>query len=163
MAKKKNNEIKKSDNPKSFSAFLKKRAPIYLGLIGLFFLFAYPALTEKNLESHIPTDLTEDQKAVVDLVLSYNGLNDSGMTIMNVLEEEISTKYPDKKIFDTEDTLLKIKWSSGVTLPHHEITFDFMINGDNLRYTWNVNTDTDEIISVGKEAKRILDIVNYYN
>ena len=62
-----------SKDQKSFTAFLKKRAPIYLGLIGIFFLFAYPALIEKNLESHIPTDLTESQKTMVDSVLSYNG------------------------------------------------------------------------------------------
>ena len=39
-----------SKDQKSFTAFLKKRAPIYLGLIGIFFLFAYPAVMEKNLE-----------------------------------------------------------------------------------------------------------------
>ena len=58
-----------SKDQKSFTAFLKKRAPIYLGLIGIFFLFAYPALIEKNLESHIPTDLSEDQQAIVDSIL----------------------------------------------------------------------------------------------
>ena len=61
----------------SFAAFLKKRAPIYLGLIGIFFLFAYPVLIEKNLESHIPTDLSDDQQAMIDFILSYNGLNNS--------------------------------------------------------------------------------------
>ena len=60
---------------KSFTAFLKKRAPIYLGLLGLFFLFAYPALIEKNLESHIPTDLTESQQIMVDSIpVSYTHL-----------------------------------------------------------------------------------------
>jgi len=49
LAKKKPDEIKKSDNPKSFSSFLKKISPIYLGIIGLFIIFSYPALTEKNL------------------------------------------------------------------------------------------------------------------
>ena len=48
---KKNSESKKPQEPKSFAAFLKKRAPIYLGLLGLFFIFAYPAITEKNLDS----------------------------------------------------------------------------------------------------------------
>ena len=154
-----------SKDQKSFTAFLKKRAPIYLGLIGIFFLFAYPALIEKNLESHIPTDLTESQKTMVDSVLSYNGLNNSGMTIMNVLEEEITTKYPDKKIFDSEITLLKIdflKISDGEII-HEKITFRFMIDEDILTYTWSVNNNTGEISSANQEAKRILDIVNYYD
>jgi len=149
---------------KSFTAFLKKRAPIYLGLIGLFFLFAYPALMEKNLESHIPTDLTEDERAMVDFLLSYNGLNNSGMTIMNVLEEEISTKYPDKKIFDTEITLLRLEFQKlSDSNSSHDVTFLFMINEEILTYTWIVNMNSGEISSANQEAKRILDIVNYYD
>ena len=129
-----------SKDQKSFTAFLKKRAPIYLGLIGIFFLFAYPALIEKNLESHIPTDLSEDQQAIVDSILSYNGLNNSGMTIMNVLEEEISTKFVNEKIFDTEITLLKLEFQKlSDSDSTHEVTFLFMINEDILTYTWIVN------------------------
>ena len=153
-----------SKDQKSFTAFLKKRAPIYLGLIGIFFLFAYPALNEKNLESHIPTNLSEDQQAMVDSILSYNGLNNSGMTIMNVLEEEISTKYVDEKIFDTEITLLKLEFQKlSDSDSSHEVTFLFMINEDILTYTWIVNMNSDEILSGNQEAKRILDIVNYYD
>ena len=153
-----------SKDQKSFTAFLKKRAPIYLGLIGIFFLFAYPALIEKNLESHIPTDLSEDQQAIVDSILSYNGLNNSGMTIMNVLEEEISTKFVNEKIFDTEITLLKLEFQKlSDSDSSHEVTFLFMINEDILTYTWIVNMNSDEILSGNKEAKRILDIVNYYD
>ena len=153
-----------SKDQKSFTAFLKKRAPIYLGLIGLFFLFAYPALMEKNLESHIPTNLSEDENAMIDFVLSYNGLNNSGMTIMNVLEDEISAKYVDEKIFDTEITLLRLEFQELLDSNFsHEVTFLFMINEDILTYTWTVNMDTGEISSGNQEAKRILDIVNYYN
>ena len=153
-----------SKDQKSFTAFLKKRAPIYLGLIGIFFLFAYPALIEKNLESHIPTDLSEDQQAIVDSILSYNGLNNSGMTIMNVLEEEISTKFVNEKIFDTEITLLKLEFQKlSDSDSSHEVTFLFMINEDILTYTWIVNMNSDEILSGNQEEKRILDIVNYYD
>ena len=153
-----------SKDQKSFTAFLKKRAPIYLGLIGIFFLFAYPALIEKNLESHIPTDLSEDQQAIVDSILSYNGLNNSGMTIMNVLEEEISTIFVNEKIFDTEITLLKLEFQKlSDSDSSHEVTFLFMINEDILTYTWIVNMNSDEILSGNQEAKRILDIVNYYD
>ena len=99
---------------------------------------------------------------MVDSILSYNGLNNSGMTIMNVLEEEITTKYPDEKIFDSEITLLKLDFQkSSDSL--HEVSFLFMINEEILTYTWNVNSDTGEISSVNQEAKRILDIVDYYN
>ena len=153
-----------SKDQQSFTAFLKKRAPIYLGLIGLFFLFAYPALMEKNLESHIPTDLTDDERAMVDFLLSYNGLNNSGMTIMNVLEEEMATKYPDKKIFDSEITLLRLEFQKlSDSNSSHDVTFLFMINEEILTYTWIVDMNSGEISSANPEAKRILDIVNYYD
>ena len=84
------------------------------------------------------------------------------MTIMNILEEEITTKYPDEKIFDSEITLLKLDFQkSSDSL--HEVSFLFMIDEEILTYTWTVNTDTGEISSVNQEAKRILDIVDYYN
>ena len=86
------------------------------------------------------------------------------MTIMNVLEEEISTKYPDKKIFDTEITLLRLEFQKLSDSNYsHDVTFLFMINEDILTYTWIVNMNSDEILSGNQEAKRILDIVNYYD
>ena len=39
----------------------------------------------------------------------------------------------------------------------------FMIDEDILSYTWSVNTATGEISSGNQGAKRILDIVNYYD
>ena len=103
MAKKKPDEIKKSDNPKSFSSFLKKRAPIYLGIMGLFMIFAYPALTEKNLESLLADDSFEGrEKIAVEMVKFYKGTNDKGMTILQIIEEKINDKHSDQKIFDDE-------------------------------------------------------------
>ena len=119
---------------------------------------------EKNLESHIPTDLTDDERAMVDFLLSYNGLNNSGMTIMNVLEEEMATKYPDKKIFDSEITLLRLEFEKlSDSNSSHDVTFLFMINEEILTYTWIVDMNSGEISSANPEAKRILDIVNYYD
>ena len=101
---------------------------------------------------------------MVNSILSYNGLNNSSMKIMNVLEEEISTKYSDEKIFDTEITLLKLNFQKlSDSNFSHEVDFLFMIDEEILTYTWNVNSDTGEISSVNQEAKRILDIVDYYN
>ena len=92
MAKKKPDEIKKSDNPKSFSSFLKKRAPIYLGIIGLFMIFAYPALTEKNLESLLADDSFEGrEKIAVEMVKFYKGTNDTGMTTYRLLKKRSMT------------------------------------------------------------------------
>ena len=77
MAKKDPN-YKKPQDPKSFSAFLKKRAPIYLGLIGLFLLFVYPAMTEKNLDSILDDSGVGDYRIAVDMIKFYSGPNNSG-------------------------------------------------------------------------------------
>ena len=69
---KKNFESKKTQEPKSFAAFLKKRAPIYLGLLGLFLVFAYPAITEKNLESLLEDDSFEgNERLALELSLIH--------------------------------------------------------------------------------------------
>ena len=99
MTKKKPNEVKKSDNPKSFSAFLKKRAPVYLGIIGLFMIFAYPALTEKNLGSLLVDESFEgNEKIAVEMVKFYKGSNDTGISVLEAIEEKINDKYPDQKL-----------------------------------------------------------------
>ena len=72
---KKDPNYKKPQDPKSFGAFLKKRAPIYLGLLGLFFIFAYPALTENNLNSILDDSFQGNERIAVDMVKFYSGPN----------------------------------------------------------------------------------------
>ena len=101
---KKNFDSKKPQEPKSFAAFLKKRAPIYLGLLGLFFVFAYPALTDKNLDSILDDSFEGNERIAVDMVKFYSGPNDTGITIIEVIEEKINEKHEDQKIFNDETT-----------------------------------------------------------
>ena len=105
MAKKNPAGIKNSDNPKSFASLLKKRAPIYLGIIGLVMIFAYPALTEKNLESLLADDSFEGkEKIAVEMVKLYKGSNESGISDIDVIEEKINDKQDGQTIFDQEKT-----------------------------------------------------------
>ena len=101
---KKDPNYKKPQDPKSFGAFLKKRAPIYLGLLGLFFIFAYPALTENNLNSILDDSFQGNERIAVDMVKFYSGPNDSGIKIIEVIEEKINEKHEGQKIFDDENT-----------------------------------------------------------
>ena len=101
---KKDPSYKKPQDPKSFGAFLKKRAPIYLGLIGLFLLFVYPAMTEKNLDSILDDSFEGNDRIAVDLVKFYSGPDNSGIKVIEVIEEKINEKYEGIKIFDDKDT-----------------------------------------------------------
>ena len=165
MAKKKPDEITKSDNPKSFSAFLKKRAPIYLGLIGLFMLFAYPALTEKNLESLLADDSFEGrEKIAVEMVKFYKGSNDKGMTILQIIEEKINDKYPDQKIFDDEKTWAEFTAVEIDSKKGYNVVFFFSVdNKQSMKYEWTVNLDSGKISSTDGPSRIILQTVDHYD
>ena len=164
MTKKKPNEVKKSDNPKSFSAFLKKRAPVYLGIIGLFMIFAYPALTEKNLESLLVDESFEgNERIAVEMVKLYKGSNDTGISVLEAIEEKINDKYPDEKIFNDEDT-----WAEFIVEKINEkvyqVVFVFNVENDqSLRYEWNANIESGEIEPRDSPSKTITHLVDYYD
>ena len=166
MAHKKNNGEKKPENPKSFLAFLKKRAPIYLGILGLFIVFAYPALTEKNLESLLPNSFEGEEKIAIELIKSYQGTNQRGMTILQVIEEIIVNKYPDEKIFDNEDTLADLIVSNlndrEAEFTHEDI-FHFKAHDEMMAYSWYVNIDTSEISPIDIDTRKVMQTVDYYD
>ena len=164
MAKKKPDEIKKSDNPKSFSSFLKKRAPIYLGIIGLFMIFAYPALTEKNLESLLADDSFEGrEKIAVEMVKFYKGTNDTGMTILQVIEEKINDKYSDQKIFDDKDTWAEFT-AEVIDTKNYEVVFVFNVeNKQSMKSECHVNLESGEISSTDGPSRIMLQTVDHYD
>ena len=166
MAKKKPDEIKKSDDPKSFSSFLKKRAPIYLGIIGLFMIFAYPALTEKNLESLLADDSFEgNERIAVEMVKFYKGSDDSGISVIDVIEEKINDKHDGQKIFDHEKTWADFTVEAvNNNNKVYEVVFVFNAeNNEPLQYEWHVNIETGEIDPRDTPSKIIIQRVDYYD
>ena len=158
---KKDHDYKKPQNPKSFGAFLKKRAPIYLGLIGLFLIFAYPALTEKDLNSILDDSFEGDERITVDMVRFYSGPNDSGITILEVIEERINEKYEGQKIFDDEKT-----WAEFIVEQENKTLYEvvFVFNAENdqsIRYQWHANIETGEISPRDTTTKTIQQVVDY--
>jgi hypothetical protein len=163
---KKNLDSKKPQEPKSFAAFLKKRAPIYLGLLGLFFLFAYPALTEKNLESLLEDDLFEgNERLAVEMVKFYKGSNDSGISVLDVIEEKINDKHEGQKIFDDEETWADFTVEAvNNNNKVYEVVFVFNAeNNEPLQYEWHVNIETGEIEPRDTPSKIIIQRVDYYD
>ena len=166
MAKKKFNDEKKSEDPKSFSGFLKKRAPIYLGIIGLFMIFAYPALTEKNLESLLADDSFEgNERIALEMVKFYKGSNDSGISVIDVIEEKINDKHEGQKIFDHEKTWADFTVEAvNNNNKVYEVVFVFNAeNNEPLQYEWHVNIETGEIDPRDTHSKIIIQRVDYYD
>ena len=167
---KKDPNYKKPQDPKSFGAFLKKRAPIYLGLLGLFFIFAYPALTENNLNSILDDSFQGNERIAVDMVKFYSGPNDAGITTFEVIEEKINEKYEGVKIFDDENTRATFFVESIPPFLEakneftHQVIFTFNTEGNQpIIYNWFVNIENGEISPIDDDTKNIQQTVDYYD
>jgi hypothetical protein len=159
--KKKEEKPKKSD----FKAFLKKRAPIYLGIIAILVIFVIPELTKNDLQSSFPDNLTEEQKQIVEILMSYNGPNEKGLTVMNAITEQIAVEYPDEKIYDNKKTKVELVVSNTdeSTKNIYKVILTFESYKGKIEYVWNVNSDTKEIKAKNSDAKHVIDVVNYYD
>jgi len=160
-SKKKEEKPKKSD----FKAFLKKRAPIYLGIIAILVIFIIPELTKSDLQSSFPDNLTEEQKQIVEILMSYNGPNEKGLTVMNAITEQIAVEYPDEKIYDNKKTKVELVVSntSESTKNIYKVILTFESYKGKIEYVWNVNSDTKEVEAKNSDAKHVIDVVNYYD
>ena len=167
---KKNSESKKPQEPKSFAAFLKKRAPIYLGLLGLFFVFAYPAITEKNLDSILDDSFEGDERIALDMVKFYTGPNDTGISMIEVIEEKINEKFEGIKIFDDENTTAEFIIDSIPPFLEahdeftHQVVFTFNTESNQpLVYSWFVNVQNGKISPIDIDSKNIQQTVDYFD
>ncbi len=155
--KEKEEKPKKSD----FKAFLKKRAPIYLGIMGLFMLFVVPDLMKGDLESSFP-ELSSEEHQVVDILMGYNGPNESGLTVMDAISMKISEEYPDEKIYDNKKTNVELTVSS-VGSEEYQVVLNFESHKGEMNYNWNVDMTSGKITSNNQESKYIIDLVDFYD
>ena len=155
--KEKEEKPKKSD----FKAFLRKRAPIYLGIMGLFMLFVVPDLMKGDLESIFP-ELSSEEQQVIDIIMKYDGPNDSGLTVMDAISMKISEEYPDEKIYDNKKTKVELIISS-IDSEEYQVILNFESHKGKMNYDWNVNTSSEKIISNNQESKYIIDLVDFYD
>jgi len=159
----KDKKKKEEDKPKKndFKSFLKKRAPIYLALIAMLVVFVIPEMTKGTLEKSFPEFSAENQQAL-DILMNYDGPNDDGLTVLQALENKISEEYPDEKIYDHKKTIVDLTVNN-VNSEEYQIVFNFKSHKGEMKYDWNVNISSEEIISNNSEAKYIIDLVDYYD
>ena len=155
---------KKKDKPKEseFKKFVKKRAPIYLGVIALIVVFVVPELTKGDLQSSFPEDLTEQEKQVLDTVMSYKGPNEKGLSVLDAISDKIREEYPNEKIYDNKKTSVNLVITSTDT-NESRVVLDFKSYKGELKYDWNVNLETGEIEGNNPEGKHIIDLVDFYD
>jgi len=156
-------DSKKEEKPKKsdFKAFLKKRAPFYLAGITLIVLSAYGVLSEKNLESFFP-ELTSEEEQILDILMKYDGPNESGLTVMKAIENKIKEEYPDEKIFDNKKTKVGLDISK-IDSDEYQVVLNFQSHKGEINYEWNVNISSEKITSNNPESKHIIDLVDFYD
>ncbi len=155
--KEKEKKPKKSD----FKAFLRKRAPIYLGIMGLFILFVVPDLMKGDLESSFP-ELTSEEQQVIDILMKYDGPNDSGLTVMNAISMKIDEEYPDEKIYDNKKTKVELIVSN-INSEEYQVVLNFKSHKGEMNYDWNVDVSSEKITSNNQESKYIINLVDFYD
>ncbi|MFQ5496842.1 MAG: hypothetical protein ACE5DU_03050 [Nitrosopumilus sp.] len=154
---------KKEDKPKKseFKAFLRKRAPIYLGIIALFIVFVIPELTKGDLESSLP-ELSDENQKVVDILMGYNGPNQLGLTVQEAISNKITEEYPDEKIFNNKKTNVELTVTK-IDSEKYQVVFNFESYNGEINYDWNVDVDSGKITSNNPESKHIIDVVDFYD
>ena len=154
---------KEEEKPKknNLKAFLKKRAPLYLAGIALIVISANGVLTEKHLDNFL-IDLSEEEQIVVDILMQYNGPNESGLNVKDAIENKINEEYPDKKIFDDRNTRVELDIKK-INFEEYQIILNFKGDKGEIVYDWNVNIDSKEIESNNPESKYIINIVDFYD
>ena len=153
----------KEEKPKKndFKAFLRKRAPIYLGIIGLFMLFVIPDLMKSDLESSFP-ELSSEEQQVIDIIMKYDGPNDSGLTVIDAISMKISEEYPKEKIYDNKKTKVELTVSN-IDSEEYQVILNFKSHKGEMNYDWNVNISSEKITSNNQESKYIIDLVDFYD
>lgn len=154
---------KEEEKPKknNLKAFLKKRAPLYLAGIALIVISVNGVLTEKHLGDFL-IDFSEEEQIVVDILMQYNGPNESGLNVKDAIENKINEKYPDEKIFDDRNTRIQVDVTN-INLEEYQVVLNFKGDKGEMIYDWNVNIDSKEIKSNNQESKHIINIVDFYD
>lgn len=155
---------KRDEKPKEsqFKKFVKKRAPIYLGVVALVIIFIIPELTKGDLQSTLPENLNAEEKRVLDFLMSYKGPNEKGLSMMDAISDRIKEEYPDEKIYDNKKTRLDVKVTN-IGQEEYQVLFNFESYKGEINYDWNVNMVNGEINGNDSQSKHIVDIVNFYD
>ena len=160
-----NSKIKKESDLKKF---LKKRSFIYLMCAVAFVVIVVPdMIAPSDLEKSLVENLeTSEQNIAWNIVKSYQGPDNSGYNLYDTIITQIENAYPNENILGHRDTSIEIsaidvqeKISDGV----YQVNFSFVTYDDNRDYVWQVNIQTNEIFPINNGAKKMMNIVEFYD
>ena len=157
--------VKKESDLKKF---LKKRSFLYLMCAVVFVVFFVPdMIAPSDLEKKLIENLGSDEQNIAwNVVKSYKGSDDSGYNLFDTMITQIENAYPNEKILKHNDTMLEVfvlhmQEQNSVTF--YEVHFTFQTYNVVQEYIWNVNIETEEIIPISDGARKMMNIVDFYD
>ena len=157
---------KKVKKESDLKKFLKKRSFIYLMATVVFIVFFVPGMIEpSDLEKKLAENFeSNEQKIAWDIIKLYKGADDNGSNLFDTIITQIENAYSNEKILKHNDTFLEIsvqdiQEQKGVGF--YEVNFTFQTYDDVRKYIWNVNIETEEIISINDGARKMMNIVDF--
>ena len=159
---------KKIEKESDLKKFLKKRSFIYLMCAVAFVVIVVPdMIAPSDLEKSLVENLeTNEQNIAWNIVKSYQGHDNSGYNLYDTIITQIENAYPNENILGHRDTSIEI---SAVDMQEkvgddiYQIHFSFETYDDNRDYVWQVNIQTNEIFPINNGAKKMMDIVEFYD
>ena len=159
---------KNSEKESDLKKFLKKRSFLYLMCAVVFVVFFVPDMVQpSDVEKKLINNCVGDEQITVcEIIKSYNGADDAGSNLFDTIITQIKNAYPNEKILQHRDTMLEIsvldiQEQNGVGF--YEVNFTFQTYDDVREYIWNVNIETEEIISINDGARKMMNIVDFYD
>jgi len=171
MVKERKDESKDDKKPKKESdlkKFLNKRSFIYLMATVIFIVFFVPGMIEpSDLEKKLPAEFDiREQQIAWNIIKSYKGSDDEGSNLFDTIITQTENAYPNEKILQHRDTMLEISVldiREQKDVGFYEVKFTFQTYDDVREYIWNVNIETEEIISINDGARKMMNIVDFYD
>jgi len=166
--KDKREDDKKPKKESDLKKFLNKRSFIYLSAAVFFVVFIVPdMIAPSDLEKKLVENLESDEQNIAwSIVKSYRGSDDSGNNLFDAIITQRENAYPTEKILKHNDTMLEVsvldmQEQKGASF--YDVHFTFQTYNDVQEYIWNVNIETEEIIPLNDGAKKMMDIVEFYD
>ena len=164
----KSEDDKKIKKESDLKKFLKKRSFLYLMCAVVFVVFFVPdMIAPSDLENKLVENLVDERDVRAwNIVKSYRGPDDSGYNLFDAIITQRENAYPTEKILKHNDTMLEVsvldmQEQKGASF--YEVHFTFQTYNAVQKYIWNVNIETEEIIPLNDGAKKMMDIVEFYD
>jgi len=159
------NEDKKTKNESDLKKFLKKRSFLYLMCTVAFVVIVVPDMVApSDLDNKLVENLVSDeQNAAWSIVKSYKGADDDGFNLFDTMITQIENAYPNEKILKHNDTMLTVSVEDATGHTFYEVNFTFKTYNAMENYIWNVNIETEGLIPISDGARKMMNIVDFYD